>query len=154
MKLAQRRLEYVRPVRIGLEHPPVQIRQRMNHGRLGLQVLRLGHLRDQALQRFGFMQMLGHDVIPDRQHHPPELRAPVADVVLADDFVLLEFQNPADGVADDGASQMPDVDFLGDVRAGIIDDDILRLHHCGDAEAPVEQLRSIAAPATPAKGGR
>ena len=56
-----------------------------------------------------------------------ELRAPVADVVLTDDRVAALLKDADDGVADDGRAQVPDVHFLRDVGAGVIDDDFLRM---------------------------
>ncbi len=87
------------------------------------------------------MQVVGQNVIPDGQDHPAELGAPISDVVLADDMILLEFKNPADGVADDRAAEMADVHFLGDVRAGIIDDDGLGVVHRRDPQAGVGENR-------------
>jgi len=72
-----------------------------------------------------------------RQH--PELGAPVADVVLADDVVAEELERPADGVADDRAAEVPDVHLLGEVGMGVIDDDGLAFGRFGQAEALVGQ---------------
>ena len=64
----------------------------------------------------------------------PELCAPVADVVDAMDVVPLEFEDAGNGVADDRRPEVPDVHFLGQVRAGHIDDDDLRIRHPGNPQ--------------------
>ena len=66
-----------------------------------------------------------------------ELRAPVADVVLADDLVALELDHAAERVADDGAAQVSDVHLLGDVRARVVHDGALGVRGRFDAKAPV-----------------
>ena len=55
-----------------------------------------------------------------------ELRAEVADVVLADDGVALEFKHAGECVAEDRGAEMADVHLLGDVGAGVVDHDRLR----------------------------
>ncbi len=55
-----------------------------------------------------------------------ERRAPVADVVLADDVVPQVLESASDRVADDGRAQVPDVHLLGDVGRGVVDGDVLR----------------------------
>ncbi len=67
----------------------------------------------------------------------PELRAPVAEVIVGDHRVAEEAQQPRDGVADDRAAQMADVQRLGDVRAAVVDDESLRLRRKRHAEAIV-----------------
>ena len=112
----------------------------MNDRGLGRFVFGVGgflHSFGQAVEIFRLMQMVGQDVIPDGQHHAAKLGAPISNVVLADDPVLLEFKNPADGVADDRAAEMADVHFLGDVWAGIIDHDGLGLGDRRDSQASV-----------------
>ena len=49
-----------------------------------------------------------------------ELRAPVADVIVADHFVAGEPQHPPQGVADHGGADMADVHRLGDVGGRIV----------------------------------
>ena len=63
-----------------------------------------------------------------------ERRAPVADVVLAHDLVPCEHQEPDDRVADHGRAQMPDLELLGDVRRGVVDDRALRRRRRRHAE--------------------
>ena len=70
-----------------------------------------------------------------------ELRAPVADVIVADRIMAGELQHAAQGVADDRRADVPDVHRLGDVRGGIIDDEPPRPRRRGDAQAPVAQRR-------------
>ncbi|MBA7619078.1 hypothetical protein ES703_26410 [subsurface metagenome] len=65
-------------------------------------------------------------LIIQQSHQHSELCTPVADVVLADDFVAEEFVYPADAVANNGAPQMAYVHLLGNVRAGKIDNNSLR----------------------------
>ena len=51
-----------------------------------------------------------------------ERRAPVADVVLADDAVAEEVEHAHQRVADDRGAQVADVHLLGDVRRRVVDD--------------------------------
>ena len=62
-------------------------------------------------------------------------------MVLADDPVALELEHAGDGVADDGAAEVADVHLLGDVRAGVVDDDGLGLLGRVDAEAVAARRR-------------
>src|SRR5262245_32855080 len=55
------------------------------------------------------------------QQHP-ELRAPVAQVIVGDDGVAQEAQEPGKGVANDRAAQVADVHRLGDVGGAEVDD--------------------------------
>jgi len=55
--------------------------------------------------------------MPKTKYYHTELCAPVADVVLANDFVAEAFEYSADTIANNGASQMADVHLLGDIRA-------------------------------------
>lgn len=48
-------------------------------------------------------------------------------MVDADNLMALKLENAAHGLADDGRSQMADVHFFGDVGAGEIHNDFLRL---------------------------
>ena len=63
-----------------------------------------------------------------------ELGAPVAQVRRADHVMAEVLQDPDDGVAHDRRPQVADVQFLGDVRAGVVDDDLLDRIGRGDAE--------------------
>ena len=60
------------------------------------------------------------------------LQAPVAEVNVADDVVAEEAVDALDGLSDDGASQVSDVQGLGDVRPAVVNDDgsgtLVRLH--------------------------
>ena len=60
------------------------------------------------------------------------LQAPVAEVDVADDVVAEEPVDALDGLSDDGASQVSDVQGLGDVRPAVVNDDglggLVRLH--------------------------
>ena len=82
-------------------------------------------------------------VLPAPEDHA-ELRAPVAQVVVADDPVPERRDDPRQAVADDGRAEMPDVHRLGDVGRGEVDDDRLGLGRRGDAPALVGQQRSQA----------
>jgi hypothetical protein len=64
----------------------------------------------------------------------PELRAPVADVIVAHGFVADELCDACNGVAEDRAANVANVHRLGDVRRGEVDDDFFRVRGCGDAE--------------------
>jgi hypothetical protein len=67
----------------------------------------------------------------------PELRAPIADVVLSDHVVTLERERARERVADDGAPQMSDVHLLRDVRPRIVDDHGVPPRSGRDAESGV-----------------
>ncbi len=75
----------------------------------------------------------GHHVLEVRDQHA-ELRAPVADVVLADHALAAKFERANHGIADDRAAQVPDVHFLGEVGRGVIHHYGLRLFARRDAE--------------------
>ena len=66
-----------------------------------------------------------------------ELRAPIADVVVAHDRVAEEGGDAGEGVAEDGGADVADVHRLGDVGGAEVDDDRLRLPGGGDAEPRV-----------------
>ena len=57
----------------------------------------------------------------------PELRAPVADVVVADDAMAEQAQRALERIADAGGADVADVHRLGDVRRTEIEDDGFRL---------------------------
>ena len=67
----------------------------------------------------------------------PELRAPIADVVIADGLMSEELERAIDAVADDGRTNMADVHRLGDIRGRIVDDDRSRPVDRRDAESRV-----------------
>ena len=50
-----------------------------------------------------------------------ELRAPIADVILAHDLVPTEVEDAGQRIADDRGAQVADVHLLGDVRLGVVD---------------------------------
>ena len=66
-----------------------------------------------------------------------ERRAPIADVVLPNDVVPRELEQPRERVADDRRAQMPDVHLLRDVRRRVVDDDAFFVDGARDAEALV-----------------
>ena len=65
----------------------------------------------------------------------PELRAPVAEVVDADDVVAERIVKIIERVAEHGGAQVKDAEFLGDVRRGIVDDNCFSPARVGRAEA-------------------
>src|SRR3954466_2240102 len=69
----------------------------------------------------------------------PELRAPVANVIVANDIVAEELGNAGERVADDGAPDVADVHRLRDIGRAEVDDDLLRRIGKGNAEAFVLQ---------------
>ncbi len=77
-------------------------------------------------------------VLPAPEDHA-ELRAPVAEVVVADDPVSDGREDPRQAVADDRRSQMSDVHRLGDVGRGEVDHDRLGPGGSGQAEAIVSE---------------
>ncbi len=76
-----------------------------------------------AVEVFDRQGFLGEAILPHVVDDHAELSAEVADVVLADHGVAEKFQDAGHGVAEDGGAQMADVHLLGDVWAGVIDDD-------------------------------
>lgn len=52
-----------------------------------------------------------------------ELGSPVAQMIVGDDVVAERAVESVDGVADDGRANVTDMHRLGDVRAGVVDDD-------------------------------
>ena len=50
-----------------------------------------------------------------------DLRTPVPQVIVGNDLVSEEAQNPAQCFADNRAADVSDMEGLGDVRGGIID---------------------------------
>ena len=63
-----------------------------------------------------------------------ELEAPVAEVVVGDDGVVERAEDAGEGVADDGAAEVADVQRLGDVRAAHVDHEGLQLRSGFEAE--------------------
>ncbi len=61
-------------------------------------------------------------MLPAINHHP-ELRAPVADVIVANDFVPKKFRDPSERVAQNDAADMADMHRLGDIRRPEVDHD-------------------------------
>ena len=91
-----------------------------------------------ALQRRAIEQ-----IFPAVNDHA-ELRAPIADVIVADDFVAEKGGDPRERVAQDGAANVSDVHRLRHVRRTEIDHDALRAAALLDAEAFVaEQIGGL-----------
>src|SRR5690606_41544165 len=65
------------------------------------------------------------------------LGAPDASLVLPDDTRAEDAAHARDRDAYEGRAQMPYVPFLGDLRAGVVDDDLERLLRLRHAEALV-----------------
>ena len=70
-----------------------------------VELLQIGQLEG------GIVFLLFHQI----GHQHAELRAPVAHMVLADDFVPQKAQYARQAVADDGRTQVADVHFFGQV---------------------------------------
>ena len=64
-----------------------------------------------------------------------EGRAPVPDVVLPDDPVAFELQQPDQAVSDDGGPEVADVHLLGGIGRGVIDHYGQRALGLGHAQA-------------------
>ena len=77
-------------------------------------------------------------MLPAVDHHA-ELRAPIADVIIADDFVAEEGGNAGERVAEHGAANVADVHRLGDIRGAEIDDDAVRLVRALHTQALIAQ---------------
>ena len=86
--------------------------------------------------RIGGESGLVSESLPAPEDHP-ELRAPVAEVVVGDRVVAAEAEDSGDRVTDDRRADMADMHRLGDVRRAEIDDDRVGLGHGWDPEALV-----------------
>ena len=64
----------------------------------------------------------GIEMAPVGPDELAELRAPVADVVVADHLRATELEQPADGLADDGRAEMADMHLLRRVGRGVVHD--------------------------------
>ncbi len=71
----------------------------------------------------------------------PELRAPVAEVIVADRLVAQELQRAIQAIADHGAADVAHVHRLGDVRGAVIDHVRARLLDRRHAETLVGKRR-------------
>jgi len=80
-----------------------------------------------------------------------ELRAPVADVIVADDLGAAEGEQAADGLADDHAADVADVELLGGVGRAEVDDVALALVKRGGAGLQV--LRGVVGAEPGEEGG-
>ena len=87
-----------------------------------------GILAGEALVKIGELRMALAQALDDKPH----LKAPVAQMHVADDTVSEEAVDALDGLADDGRAQMADVQRLCHVRAAVVYDNrarrALRLH--------------------------
>ena len=61
-------------------------------------------------------------------------RPPVTEMNVGNHLVADKFFNPANGFADNGRTQMPDMHQFGHIRAAGINNNILRLAHFGTAK--------------------
>ena len=100
------------------------------------QLVEPGELLDGVLAiGFGVQEML----VAVEDH--AELRAPVADVIVADRGVAEETEHAAQGVADHGRADVADVHRLGHVRGGEVDHERPRPGNRGDAEPGIVHRR-------------
>ena len=113
-------------------------------GHLGATVIRQNHLGDWGTQ-FGML-------IQYLDEHP-ELRAPIAQVVLPDDGGAEVPEHASERVADDRRAQVPDVHLLGDVRRRVVDDDAAALLGEVDSEPLAGQAQPELAPHGAVRGG-
>ena len=101
-------------------------------GRLDGRVAGLDSILGQAIQPgqlghgIGGVSGLVAGVLPAPEDHA-ELRAPVAQVVVADHLMAQGREDPGQAVADHGRADVPHVHRLGDVGRGEVDDDRPRL---------------------------
>ena len=100
----------------------------------------------QLADRVGREARLVAGVLPAPEDHA-ELRAPVAQVVVADDLVPERREDPRQAVADDGRAEVPDVHRLGDVGRREVDDDRLGDARGRDQAEPVVGQQVAAVPA-------
>ena len=66
---------------------------------------------DQLGNRIARKGLSIQQIFPAVNHHP-ELRPPIADVIVADDFVTEKLRNPREGIAEHSAADVPDVHRL------------------------------------------
>ena len=99
-----------------------------------IQATELGH-------GFGGQRGFVAEVLPPVDDHA-ELRAPVADVVVADHAVAKKLQHAAEGVADDGRANVPYVHRLGDIGRREVDHERARRGDGRHAEALVVDQRA------------
>ena len=86
-----------------------------------------------ALERRAIQQIL-----PAVNHHP-ELRAPIADVIVANDFVAEKRSDPRERVTQHGAANVTDVHRLRDIGRAEIDHDPFRRRRFLHSEPLVAQ---------------
>ena len=77
---------------------------------------------DQLRNRIALQRRAIEQIFPAVNHHP-ELRAPIADMIVADDVVAEEGGDARERVAEHGAADVADVHRLGDVGRAEIDHD-------------------------------
>ena len=68
-------------------------------------------------------------IFPSVNHHS-ELRAPIAEMIVADDFVAEESGNPRERIAQENAANVTDMHWLRDVGRAEIDDDVGSRRSC------------------------
>ena len=86
-----------------------------------------------ALERLSIQQ-----VLPAVNDHP-ELCAPVADVIIADNFVSKKLSHAGQGVTEQRAADMPDMHRFGHIRRAEINYDALWRICFGDTEPFISQ---------------
>ncbi len=91
---------------------------------------------DQLRNRVAREGLAIEEVFPAIDYHP-ELRAPVADVVVANHVVPEKFRDPGEGVANRKAADVANMHRLGHVRRAKIDHDPLPLFGQRDPEPVV-----------------
>ena len=98
---------------------------------------------NQFRDRIAFERSAIEQIFPAVDHHP-ELGAPIADVIVANDVVAEKGGDPRERVTQDGAANVADVHRLGDIRGAEVDDDAFLGFRARNAEAFVaEKLRGL-----------
>ena len=92
-----------------------------------------GIFADVALVKIGKLRLAFAQALDDKTH----LKAPVAEVHVADDGIAEETVNAFDGLADDGAAEMADMERLCDVGSAIVEHNGARRTLGGHAEMRV-----------------
>ncbi len=79
--------------------------------------------------------------LPQVLNQHAERGAPVADMIEAEDVVASEFEDAANGVADDRGTHVTRVHFLGEIRAGEVEGDLLGVSSRGDSKTGIRLNR-------------
>ena len=125
---ALKRITYtLRPDRLIFLISLLELHQFLPTGVLGRLVLLAGivgtAVEAEKLAQRVLLEGLPVEILLPGPYHHPELRSPIADVVVGDHFMTQEPPNPRQRVANDGRTDVPDMHRLGHVGSGKIEHD-------------------------------